>query len=187
VFLARIGSTQFVSRRDEREYDVVPADPNRQPPSPIDNGTALHQNRTHQGSARHLVKGLADESLTGFSVSRAPVMLRLGRYLLLAGLLTIYGSVGLCGVSLHTLLEKGLAHHDHGPIQGTGATLSGVYDDCPLCEFFSHGQLPIELPRPEARPLVAYHRALAAAPADLSQRYTSCHPRAPPSIDGRTG
>jgi hypothetical protein len=105
----------------------------------------------------------------------------LGRRALVACLLTLYVSVSVCGVSLHTMLERTLSHHDHGPAPGSGATISGVSHDCLLCEFYAQGQLPVEVPRPVSRPLGAFRVSLSATFPETPERYASCHPRAPPS------
>jgi hypothetical protein len=110
-------------------------------------------------------------------------MLRLGRHTLVAYLLILYGSVSVCGVSLHAVLEKSLAHHDHGPVKKAGATISGVSHNCLLCEFCAQGQLPAEVPHP-ASPLVAPHLSIAPAFPDAPGCYTSCHARAPPRPRG---
>lgn len=109
-------------------------------------------------------------------------MRRFGRHTFVACLLILYGSVSVCGVSLHAVLEKTVAHHDHGPAKGTGATISGASHDCLLCDFCAQGQLPVDLPQPVSRPLAARHHSLAAAFSDAPGPYTSCHPRAPPCL-----
>jgi hypothetical protein len=109
-------------------------------------------------------------------------MFRLGRQTLVTYLLILYGSVSVCGVGLHAVLEKTLAHHDHGPVQKAGATISGVSHACLLCEFCAQGQLAVELPRPDSRPLVAPHLSIAPAFPDVPERHKSCHPRAPPCV-----
>lgn len=111
-------------------------------------------------------------------------MSRLGRQAFVASLLTLYVSVSVCDVSLHTLLEKTLSHHDHGLDQGAGATISGVSPDCLLCEFYAQGQLPIERPLQISRPLGNCHVSLAPAFPKTLERCTSCHPRAPPFANG---
>ena len=112
-------------------------------------------------------------------------MSRLGRHALVACLLTLYGSVSVCGVSLHTVLEKTLAHHDHGPVSGADTTISAVSHNCLLCEFYAQGQLPIEVPRQISRPLGSLHVTFAPLFPDAPERYASCHPRAPPAARGK--
>jgi hypothetical protein len=107
-------------------------------------------------------------------------MFRFGRQALVAYLLILYGSVSVCGVSLHAVLEKTPAHHDHGPAKKAGATISGASHDCLLCEFSAQGQLPAELPRPVSRLLATPHLSIAPAFPDVPERHASCHPRAPP-------
>ena len=69
-------------------------------------------------------------------------MSRLARQVLIAWLLALYGSVSLCGIGLHALLETGPSHHNHGPSEQKVVTISGVSTHCPLCEFQAQGQLP---------------------------------------------
>jgi hypothetical protein len=109
-------------------------------------------------------------------------MFRLGRKAFVAYLLILYGSVSVCGASLHAVLEKTLAHHDHGPVKTAGATISGVSHDCLLCEFCAQGQLLVDMPRPASRLLATPHVSIAPALPNLPERHTSCHPRAPPCL-----
>jgi hypothetical protein len=111
-------------------------------------------------------------------------MFRLARHALLAWLLALYGSVSLCGVGLHALLETGPSHHDHGiagePQGKSTPTISGVSTHCPLCEFQTQGQLPVFAPRPEYQPLVLAHVPLGSTLPDGRKRHASAIPRAPP-------
>jgi hypothetical protein len=108
-------------------------------------------------------------------------MSRLARHTLVALVVTLYGSVALCGVGLHGLMETGPSHHDHGPCRGEDATISGVSNHCPLCEFQAQGQLPLGASRLEAQPLVLPHLPLLLTLLVTSERHSSCSPRAPPS------
>ena len=108
-------------------------------------------------------------------------MCRLARQALVACLLALYGSVSICGAGLHMLLERSAAHHNHGPIQGPGASISAVSHNCLLCEFQAQVQLPVAVPCQESRPLGVFHVTLAPAFPETSERYATCHPRAPPS------
>jgi hypothetical protein len=107
-------------------------------------------------------------------------MSRIARQGLAACFLALYVTVSHCGVGLHSVLEKTLAHHDHGPVQGTGATISGVSHDCLLCEFQAQSQIPLELPRQESHLLCVFHVAPPKARADALVQFAPCHPRAPP-------
>jgi hypothetical protein len=108
-------------------------------------------------------------------------MFRLARHALVAWLVTVYGSVALCGVGLHGLMETGPSHHDHGPFRGADATISGASKHCPLCEFQAQGQLPLVVPGFEAQPLVLPHLPLDLTLLDSQERHSSCSARAPPS------
>lgn len=107
-------------------------------------------------------------------------MFRHGRQVLVACVLTLYGLVSVCGVSLHSVLEKTLSHHDHGPARAAGATISGISHNCLICEFAAQGQLPIALPLQVSRALGTFHLSLAPAFPETPARYPSCNPRAPP-------
>lgn len=108
-------------------------------------------------------------------------MSRLARQVLIAWLLALYGSVSLCGIGLHALLETGPSHHNHGLSEQKVVTISGVSTHCPLCEFQAQGQLPVVKSRAACRPLVLRHVPLHSALPEGREQHTSSSPRAPPS------
>jgi len=108
-------------------------------------------------------------------------MSRLARQVLIAWLLALYGSVSLCGIGLHALLETGPSHHNHGPSEQKVVTISGVSTHCPLCEFQAQGQLPVVKSRAACRPLVLRHVPLHSALHEGREQHPSSSPRAPPS------
>ena len=104
-------------------------------------------------------------------------MSRLARQVLIAWLLALYGSVSLCGIGLHALLETGPSHHNHGRIEQKVVTISGVATHCSLCEFQSQGQLSTVKSRPACRPLVLTHIPLHAAIPSGREQHLSSTPR----------
>ena len=70
---------------------------------------------------------------------------------------------------------KTLVHHDHGPAQGTGATVSGVSHNCLLCEFQAQYQPPVELTRQESHLLCVFHLAPPKAARPRPQQFAVCY------------
>ena len=157
----------------------------------IDNGNVNHQNlsyvssllkTTRENRRSVVISSPAVRQLNSHLVVKVlSPMSRFARQALFAWLLALYGSVSLCGIGLHALLETGPSHHDHGQVEEKLSTISGVSTHCPLCEFQAQGQLPTAKPRPACRPLdvphVPIHLLSPMAANDTFLR----HPRAPPS------
>lgn len=111
-------------------------------------------------------------------------MSRLAGRILVAWLLALYGSVSLCGVGMHALVEASASHHDHAGghcDEGTNRSISATNDHCPLCEFQAQGQMQVEVARLASRPHDRPHVAIVLERIAARDRHPSSSPRAPPA------
>ncbi len=106
------------------------------------------------------------------------------------GMLVLYAGMMLAGQSLHGLMG---CEHDHGPSQACmtcGHSLAVVAgeqhvhdaDNCPICQFQSHGQLAPSLPVSELRQLLVARLPLHASPVFAVCVSGIYSPRGPPCV-----
>jgi hypothetical protein len=110
-------------------------------------------------------------------------MSRLVRQLLVASLLTLYGSVSLCGPGLHALLHPSCSERDEDrrdDRKSEHLTDGCSTDDCPICHQAVPGQQPPEAASPTHQALVQSRTPAVRQVATDRERYSSSHPRAPP-------
>jgi hypothetical protein len=110
-----------------------------------------------------------------------------------SSMLVLYAGMMLAGQSLHGLLG---CEHDHGPAALSEACASGehspavvageqhVHDanDCPICQFQSHGQLAPSLLLSELRQFLVARVPLHASPVFAVCVSGIYSPRGPPCV-----
>jgi len=102
-------------------------------------------------------------------------------------LVALHATVTLCGPSLHGLPgcghDPGLSHDARGEKVRDPVKAAHLQpDDCPVCHFLSHAQMPIDAARIPAVLRVCVLKPEAPPVPVTATRLRSTSPRAPPGI-----